>query len=118
MPAHLTHLLQPLDVVVFQPYKHYHGKAVDRLVRDGINDLGKLEFLALIESVRDQAFKSIKIVSAFKKTGIWPFIPDVVLLQVAQRHEETTPPPLPNLTSSEPNTPYRYRSLIKSAYKI
>jgi hypothetical protein len=27
-PGHLTHVLQPLDVGVFQPYKHWHKKAV------------------------------------------------------------------------------------------
>ncbi|RFU23572.1 hypothetical protein B7463_g12766, partial [Scytalidium lignicola] len=27
-PAHLTHCMQPLDVGVFQPYKHWHNKAV------------------------------------------------------------------------------------------
>lgn len=26
LPSHSTHLLQPLDVAVFQPYKHYHSK--------------------------------------------------------------------------------------------
>lgn len=29
LPSHATAVLQPLDVVVFQPYKHYHGEAVD-----------------------------------------------------------------------------------------
>ena len=27
-PAHLTHCIQPLDVGVFQPYKHWHNKAI------------------------------------------------------------------------------------------
>ena len=29
LPPHTTHLLQPLDVVLFQPYKHYHAEAID-----------------------------------------------------------------------------------------
>jgi len=29
LPPHTTHLLQPLDVVVFQPLKHYHAEAID-----------------------------------------------------------------------------------------
>lgn len=29
LPPHTSHLLQPLDVVVFQPYKHYHSEAVE-----------------------------------------------------------------------------------------
>ena len=27
-PSHLTHVLQPLDVGVFRPWKHYHNKAI------------------------------------------------------------------------------------------
>lgn len=29
LPPHITHLLQPLDVVCFQPLKHYHAEAID-----------------------------------------------------------------------------------------
>jgi len=28
-PSHMTHLLQPLDVGVFRPWKHYHYKAIN-----------------------------------------------------------------------------------------
>ncbi|KAM4066053.1 DDE superfamily endonuclease [Hirsutella rhossiliensis] len=44
MPPNLTHALQPLDVVVFQPLKHYHAKALDVMVRDGLVNITKLEF--------------------------------------------------------------------------
>jgi len=30
LPPDSSHLLQPLDVVVFQPYKHYHAEAVEK----------------------------------------------------------------------------------------
>ena len=33
LPPHTTHLMQPLDVVVFQPYKHHLGRAVDKSTR-------------------------------------------------------------------------------------
>src|SRR6185312_11618363 len=46
LPPNLTHLLQPLDVVVFQPLKHYHAKALDLLVRDGLVNITKVEFLS------------------------------------------------------------------------
>jgi hypothetical protein len=28
-PSHLTHKIQPLNVVVFQPFKHWYSKAVN-----------------------------------------------------------------------------------------
>jgi hypothetical protein len=32
LPPHTTHFLQPLDIVVFQPLKHYHSKVIDFIV--------------------------------------------------------------------------------------
>ncbi|KAJ6439193.1 hypothetical protein O9K51_08605 [Purpureocillium lavendulum] len=70
LPPNLTHLLQPLDVVVFQPLKHYHAKALDLMARDGLVNITKIEFLSCIQDVRKEAFKESTIRSAFKKTGI------------------------------------------------
>ncbi len=36
---HTTHLCQPLDVVLFQPYKHWHAEAVDNATRTGCEKL-------------------------------------------------------------------------------
>ena len=48
LPPHTSHILQPLDVVLFQPYKHWHAQAVDQATRKGCNKFDKLEFLAAI----------------------------------------------------------------------
>ena len=48
MPLNLTHLLQPLDEVIFQPLKHYHAKAIDIMVRDGLTNITKTKFLSCI----------------------------------------------------------------------
>jgi DDE superfamily endonuclease len=49
-PSHATHLLQPLDVVCFQPLKHYHSEAVDTAVHLGDTEFSKTEFLAVFQS--------------------------------------------------------------------
>ena len=80
LPPHSTHLLQPLDVVVFQPLKQFHAEAVDQATRTGCSDFNKIEFLAAIDSIRVQAaFKHSTILSAFRKYGLIPYSPSIVL---------------------------------------
>lgn len=47
LPPHITHILQPLDVVCFQPLKHYHAKALDVIVRDGCTSIDKVNYPSL-----------------------------------------------------------------------
>ena len=70
LPSHSTHFLQPLDVVVFQPYKHWHAEAVDRSARLGCSDYNKLEFFSDFEWFRRQALSLSTIKSAFEYLAI------------------------------------------------
>lgn len=75
------YLCQPLDVRVFQQYKHWYGKAVSRAYTTGCTDHGKMEFLNTIHSVRLLTFKPTTIISGWKAVGIIPFNPMVVIEQ-------------------------------------
>ncbi len=79
LSPHSTHLTQPLDIEVFQPFKHYRTDAIDKAVRLCDEKFGKLEFLAAFQSFRNKTFKSSTIQLAFKSTGLVPFSPDEVL---------------------------------------
>jgi hypothetical protein len=126
MPPHMTHLLQPLDVVVFQPLKHYYAKELDYMVRDGLTNITKVEFLAVIEGVRKKAFTNSTILSAFKKAGISPFNPVPILEELKHRCVQRTPSPLHfgsqngYLTSSPFSiyTPVTIRQVNKVANKV
>ncbi|KJZ69758.1 hypothetical protein HIM_10841 [Hirsutella minnesotensis 3608] len=120
-PPHSTHLLQPLDVVMFQPLKHYHAEALDLIVRDGCANITKIEFLSVIQEVRRKAFREDSILSAFKKSGLVPYDPLVVMRRIQERQERALtppPPPAPELQSSPFNTPVTLRQLKKIAYDL
>lgn len=74
---YIIHLLQPLDVVCFQPLKH--SKAVDDIIWDGDYKFSKLEFLAQITSIYLQAFKKNTIKEFFRKTGLISFNLEIVM---------------------------------------
>lgn len=118
-PSHTTHLLQPLDVVVFQPLKHYHSEAVNMAISTGDESFTKVEFLAAFTKFRRQAFKSSTIRSAFRETGLIPYNPEVVLEKV----RNTLPPPRPITPEAEPfkpliETPRTIRQLAESGLEL
>ena len=79
LPPHTTHKLQPLDVGVFQPYKHFHQADVLKLVNYGVINYGKLDFLNGLTHIRRRALKKSTILSAWEKCGLSPWNPAVVL---------------------------------------
>ncbi len=89
------------------------------MVRDGVVNITKLEFLVCIEEVCNQAFKESTIRSAFRKTGIYPWNPEIVLVEVRERvPRHITPPPGPGpgsppIQSSPFQTPVTLRQVQK-----
>lgn len=55
-PLHSTHLLQPLDIDVFQPFKHWHTEVVDEAMRYGQTEFTKLNFFHLFPRMHQQTF--------------------------------------------------------------
>jgi hypothetical protein len=68
--------------MLFQLFKHYHGKAVDYASRTGCGDFNKLEFLTAISSIRQQTFKKNSILSSFRQCGLIPYCPSIMLTKV------------------------------------
>ena len=91
LPPHTTHLLQPLDVVCFQPLKYYHGEAIDCAVRTGDTEFTKVEFLAAFNKIRHQTFKESTVKSAFRKTGLIPYDPTIVINAMRVYEPRVTP---------------------------
>jgi hypothetical protein len=90
LPPHTTHMLQPLDVVLFRSYKKEHRDVLHEAMFSCCANFNKIEFLHALKGMREKAFRQTSIASAFRKTGIFPFRPDVVLQQLPD-NRPTTP---------------------------
>lgn len=72
LPPHSSHFLQPLDVTIFQQFKHYHRLAMDKSLRHGVFNFNKIEFIAAFENMWKKTFKPTTIISGWKKAGLFP----------------------------------------------
>ncbi|KJK85877.1 hypothetical protein H633G_10271 [Metarhizium anisopliae BRIP 53284] len=84
LPPHSTHLMQPLDVGVFQPLKAAHQKALRRSLAEGNLTFSRIDFLAAFQQVYEAGFTRHNIMSGFEETGLWPASPQPVLAKLLQ----------------------------------
>jgi hypothetical protein len=101
---HTTHILQPLDVSVFQPYKHWHGVQIALASSLGLSNATKTLFLDRLAEIRRQTFKSNTIRAGWKHTGLFPYNPSIVLGQL-RRVTPTQSPPLETAPNPLDTTP-------------
>jgi hypothetical protein len=71
-PSHLTHILQPLDVGVFRPWKHWHKQAVLNALRSLDLEYNIRSLFRDLAEIRLKTFKDHTIKNAFRDSGIWP----------------------------------------------
>jgi DDE superfamily endonuclease len=91
IPAHSSHLLQPLDVGCFAPLKKAYGKQVEELMRNHINHITKLEFLPAFRAAFDASMTSPNIRGGFRGSGLIPFNPEAVISNLDVKLRTPTP---------------------------
>jgi len=64
--------MQPLDVSVFQLYKHWHDVAIKDVIASLDVEYGLRSFLRDLAWIRQQTFKKSTIRHAFRKAGMYP----------------------------------------------
>jgi hypothetical protein len=104
MPPHSSHLLQPLDVGCFSPLKKAYGRQAERMMRNKITRITKLEFLPCFKAAFDASITNSNILGGFRGAGLVPHDPEAVISKLKVR---LCTPPLPTVDNStwEPKTP-------------
>jgi len=79
MPAHSSHLLQPLDVGCFGPLKKAYRRQVEDLIRARITHISKESFLPAFQEAFKAAMTQENIRSGFQGAGLVPYDPERVI---------------------------------------
>lgn len=105
LPAHSSHVLQPLDVAVFGPVKKYHTAHLGRhpTIADS-SPLGKRIFLECYLEARELGITKANVIAGWRAAGLWPIniarpLLSPLLLPKAPQRPVTPKKPLTPLTS-------------------
>lgn len=108
-PPHCTEKLQPLDVGVYGPLKSYYNGACDAWMNTNPGKTITIyEIAALSSEAMNRALTPSNILSAFKKTGIYPYNRsvfedcDYLMSYVTDRPAEVECNPVEQCISTEP----------------
>jgi len=79
LPAHTSHITQPLDVAVFGPFKRYnYSECADYMRQNMGKTITRYQIASMACTAYLKAMSPWNIVSSFKKTGIFPLNKDTI----------------------------------------
>jgi hypothetical protein len=119
LPPHSTHLLQPLDIGLFGPLAAFYKCIIRTKTKFGYTfSVDKLVFLEAYLEARDKAFSLKNIESAWRKAGLQPFDPRLVIdaLPVVQIEPSSSSRPITPLESTSSSPPILQGALKTPAH--
>ena len=79
LPAHTSHLLQPLDVACFGPLQRIYNSECHKFIRSNpYSNITRYHIAELSSKAYEHALSAPNLKSAFKRTGIFPFDPSAI----------------------------------------
>jgi hypothetical protein len=117
-PPHATHRLQPLDVSLFSPLATYYSQELDhfQMMHEGMIRFTKRNFFTSFWKAWTKTFTEKNVLSGWRKTGLFPFDPEVVLATVRStkdKKEQLEDIPLEDTLG--PSSPFQ---TVKEAWQL
>ncbi|KAM5527913.1 transposase [Fusarium oxysporum f. sp. phaseoli] len=92
MPAHASHLLQPLDFRCFGLLKKVYGREMEYQTRCSITHISKTEFFPAFYAAFKATFTKSNIQGCFKGAGLAPFDLEHIISKLDVQLRTPTPP--------------------------
>ncbi len=92
MPAHSSHILQPLDVGCFSPLKKAYGREIEDMICAHIIHITKDDFFPAFHAAFKSAMTESNIQGGFRGAGLVPFDPEKVISTLDLKLKTPTPP--------------------------
>jgi hypothetical protein len=111
-PSYLTHVLQPLDVGIFRPWKYYHNQAIHHALHSLDFEYTITSFFCDLSTIREKTMKLYTIRNSFRDSGMWPVSCKTAVQKMRQYSNKKKLPDntninMDNLPSLQPTTYYQ-----------
>jgi hypothetical protein len=93
LPAHSSHLTQPLDVGCFSVLKRKYGREIEHFVKAHINHITKVEFFLAFKAAHHATMTESNNKGGFRGAGLVPFDPEAVISKLDVKLRTPTPGP-------------------------
>ena len=96
LPAHSSHLTQPLDVGCYSVLKRMYGQELEVFIKASITHITKVEFFIAFKAAHERTMTVENAQAGFRGAGLVPYDPEVVIskLDIKLRTPTPTGPPL------------------------
>lgn len=120
LPAHSSHLTQPLDVGCFSVLKRMYGRELETFIKAHINHITKTEFFIAFKAAHFNSMTSGNIQAGFRGAGLVPHNPQAVIskLDVKLRTPTPTGTPPPDTDPWVSQTPHNSKEALSQAEHV
>jgi hypothetical protein len=91
MPPHSSHLLQSLNIALFDPLKRSYGRMVEKLMRISLTRISKEDFFPAFKNAFFEVFGQANVQSSFRKTGLVSCNPETIIAKLDIKLRTPTP---------------------------
>ena len=120
LPAHSSHLTQPLDVGCFSVLKRMYSRELEAFIKVHINHITKTEFFIAFKAAHLSTMTVENAQAGFRGAGLVPFDPHVVLSKLDVRLRTPTPTgtPLPEANLWVSQTPHNPNDAVSQSAHV
>lgn len=81
LPAHTSHILQPMDVSCYGPLEKIYNNLCHKLMRESSATITRYNVCEVAGKAYTRALSSENIQSGFRKSGIYPLNPEAIRME-------------------------------------
>jgi hypothetical protein len=118
LPAHSTHLTQPLDIGLFGPLQHYYGVLLSEWFKGGYPAISREDFIPLLQEAREQTYTLQNIKGAWSGAGLVPYNKRKVQSRLDKGIIPQKEPQSPTKVLRTPKQSHEFRQILKYSEQL